>query len=135
MVVTVIVVGAAFVFSLLFIEKLFAFISLMFLVFYTFHKNQEEKVLNSVVKVFAVAFKTVLITTCIILSVFSLSLVDKFEIIMLNEFFNSIDMIENKSWEYMWNAKSLDFDVAYSLIAVFIKNMYFILFLKYLLSY
>lgn len=121
MVITVIVVGAAFSFTLLFVEKLFAFISLMFLVFYSFHKNQEEKVLGAIVKVFAVAFKTVLITTCIILSVFSLALVDKFEIVMLNEFFNSIDMIENQSWDYMFSEGTNPLPI----ISLFIKKYVF----------
>lgn len=125
MVITVIVVGGAFAFTLLFIEKLYAFMALMFLIFYTFHKNQEEKVLSAIVKVFAVAFKTVLITICVVLSIFALGIVEKFEIVMLNEFFNSLDMIENKSWEHIFNEKSIDNVNIFSISSLFIKKYVF----------
>lgn len=94
------ITGTILIFTLLFIEKLFAFISSMFLLIYAFSKNQEERVGSALAKIFAVAFKTVLIVICVFLSMYSLNLVNSLETIFVESFFKSMDMIENASWAY-----------------------------------
>lgn len=112
--------SAIVVFTLLFIEKLFAFVASMFLLIYAFAKNQEERVSTAIAKIFAIAFKTILIVICVFLSMFSLSLLTNLEYSLLNNFFNSLDAIENASWSYMFS--SFEFSNILGLIKLFFEK-------------
>jgi len=112
--------SAIVVFTLLFIEKLFAFIASMFLLIYAFAKNQEDRVATAIAKIFAIAFKTILIVICVFLSMFSLSLLTNLEYSLLNNFFNSLDAIENASWSYMFS--SFEFSNILGLIKLFFEK-------------
>lgn len=104
MITVTLIVGSILVFTLLFIEKLFAFFAAMFLLIYAFSKNQEERMSTAIAKIFAVAFKTILIVMCIFLSLYSLNLVGSLEMIFVESFFKSMDMIENASWANIANS-------------------------------
>ena len=123
MIMVSLMVGTILVFTLLFIEKLFAFVSSMFLLMYVFSKNQEERVSGAIAKIFAVAFKTVLVVICIFLSLYSLSLVDSLELIFVESFFKSMDSIENASWAY--KLKEFDLSNMTTLIMVFLQKYVF----------
>jgi len=125
LVVVTLITGSVLIFTLLFIEKLFAFVSSMFLLIYAFSKNQEERISSAVAKIFVVAFKTILIVICIFLAMYSLSLVDSLEMIFVESFFKSMDMIENSSWEYMFSTGSLDIPQYYVLVGLFFKKYIF----------
>uniref|UniRef100_UPI0040473211 hypothetical protein n=1 Tax=Aliarcobacter sp. TaxID=2321116 RepID=UPI0040473211 len=113
----IILTSTIFMFVMLFIEKLFAFISSMFLLIYVFSTNQQERVSGAIAKIIAISFKTVLIVICVFLSMFSLFLVSYFEILSLNTFFSSMDSIENAAWSYSFS--TIDFSNILSLIKLF----------------
>jgi|GEM_PF-3786512 len=92
------IVGSILIFTLLFIEKLFAFVASMFLLIYAFAKNQEERLTTAFAKIFAVAFKTILIVVCVFLAIYSIDLVNSLEILFVESFFTTMDTIENASW-------------------------------------
>lgn len=123
------IVGSILVFTLLFIEKLFAFVASLFLLIYAFSKNQEERLTSAIAKIFAVAFKTILIVVCIFLSLYSLDLVNSLEIIFIESFFTSMDSIENASWGAIFSGGvDANLDGAYSvwtLLTFFFKKYIF----------
>ncbi|RXJ62886.1 hypothetical protein CRV06_08610 [Halarcobacter anaerophilus] len=117
------VTGSVLLFTLLVIEKLFAFISSMFLLIYAFAKNQEERMSTAFAKIIAVYAKTILIVVCIFLSMYSLNLVNTLEMLFIESFFKSMDMIENASWDYAY--KELNLKLAFNLIILFFKKYIF----------
>ncbi|RXJ69496.1 hypothetical protein CRV08_01990 [Halarcobacter ebronensis] len=123
MITVTLIVGSILIFTLLFIEKLFAFVSSMFLLIYVFSKNQEERVSTAIAKIFAVAFKTVLIVVCIVMSLFALSLVNNLETVFIESFFKSMDMIENASWRY--KLQSYDLSNLFALMTLFLQKYLF----------
>ncbi|ABB44904.1 hypothetical protein Suden_1627 [Sulfurimonas denitrificans DSM 1251] len=120
LVMTIFLGSAILVFTLLFVEKLFAFVASMFLLIYAFAKNQEERMGVAFAKIIAIAFKTILIVVCVILSMFSISLLNFLEFSLLNNVFNSLDSIENASWSYMFS--SFEFSNLFSLIKLFLDK-------------
>ena len=133
MITVVLITGSILVFTLLFIEKLFAFVASMFLLIYAFAKNQEDRIATAIAKIFAVAFKTILIVICIFLSLYSLSLVSSLELVFVESFFKSMDMIENVSWSYVFSGASLsgagealsNAGVVFGMISFFFKKYIF----------
>lgn len=129
MVTVTLIVGSILIFTLLFIEKLFAFVASMFLLIYAFAKNQEDRVATAIAKIFAVAFKTILIVICIFLAMYSLELVSSLELIFVESFFKSMDMIENASWSYLapWNGglTNAPWDTIFVMISFFFKKYIF----------
>ncbi|MCD6257971.1 MAG: hypothetical protein J7J31_00045 [Helicobacteraceae bacterium] len=123
LIITTLIVGSLMLFLLLFIEKLFAFISSIFLIIFAFSKNQEERITAAIGKIMVVAFKTVLIVICVFLGLYSFSLVNTFEMIFVEHFFNSMDSIENASWAY----KIAEFDVSniMTMIGLFFQKYIF----------
>lgn len=117
------VTGSVLLFTLLVIEKLFAFVSSMFLLIYAFAKNQEERMSSAFAKIIAVFAKTILIVVCIFLSMYSLSLVTSLEMLFIESFFKSMDMIENASWEYV--GSQLDISKVFTLAIFFFKKYIF----------
>ncbi|MGD9554410.1 MAG: hypothetical protein AB7D96_02200 [Arcobacteraceae bacterium] len=131
MITVTLIVGSILVFTLLFVEKLFAFFAAMFLLIYAFSKNQEERMSTAIAKIFAVAFKTILIVMCIFLSLYSLNLVGSLEMIFVESFFKSMDMIENASWTNIGSMSNSLNDVigwnglGWTLITFFFKKYIF----------
>lgn len=123
LIITTLTVGSLMLFLLLFIEKLFAFVASIFLIIFAFSKNQEERITAALGKIFVVGFKTVLIVVCVFLGMYSLGLVSTFEMLFIENYFNSMDMIENASWAY----KISEFDVSniMTLISLFFQKYIF----------
>ncbi|ABB44990.1 hypothetical protein Suden_1715 [Sulfurimonas denitrificans DSM 1251] len=90
----------------------------MFLLIYAFAKNQEDRVATAMAKIFAVAFKTILIVVCIFLAMYSLNLVSSLELIFVESFFKSMDMIENASWGYVFSGASLSGELANNIVVI-----------------
>lgn len=121
MVFIVLIAGSILAFTLLFVEKIFAFISVIFLIIHAFGKNQEEAVSASIGRIAAVAFKTIILVVCIILAIFSISLISSLENIFVNTFFNAMDSLENQSWNSIGVS---DLNIL-SLISLFMKKYIF----------
>lgn len=101
MVLVTLMLGSLCVFLVNFIEKLFAFISTLFWIIWTFNARAEERLISSFSKLIAIAAKTILIVVCAILTMFMISLIDTFQHIMVNSFFSVMDTMENASWDYL----------------------------------
>ncbi|MCK9532672.1 MAG: hypothetical protein M0R77_19470 [Gammaproteobacteria bacterium] len=134
------IVGALMLFILLFIEKLFAFISSLFLIMYAFSNNQAERLQAAAAKIFIVGFKTVLIVICIIMGMYAFVLVNTFEMIFVESFFKTMDTIENASWAIQME----DFSMSniMSLVEIFFSKYIFygvakfsFMFLKLILAF
>ena len=117
--------GSVLLFTLLVVEKLFAFVSSMFLLIYAFAKNQEERMTSAFAKIIAVFAKTILIVVCIFLSMYSLNLVTSLEMIFVESFFKSMDMIENATWEYRLSQFDIGLMDAVSMMSFFFKKYIF----------
>jgi len=90
LVLVVMITSSILAFTLLFLQKFWAFMSVIFIPIYAFHPKQEEKVIAAAGKIIAVAFKTVLLTITMFLVIFSLSLFETLELRLVNDFFVTI---------------------------------------------
>ncbi|MDO8453806.1 MAG: hypothetical protein Q7S59_04485 [Sulfurimonas sp.] len=91
----VFVVSGVLAFILLALSKLWAFFAVLFLVIYAFSPNQEEKIYSSLGRVISTAFRTVLLTVSMFLAIWSLSLVDSLQHILLMDFFSNMSVIND----------------------------------------
>lgn len=86
-VIVLMVVGGILAFIMLTLQKLYVFISVIFLAIWAFHPQQTEKILSAVTKVMTVSFKTVLLVVSMFLLLFSMSLLDSLQYRLINDFF------------------------------------------------
>ena len=93
MVLVVLITGSLLAFMVLALQKLWTFMATIFLVIYTFHSNQEEKVSASIAKMIAIAFKSVLLVVSIFVAIYSISLLDGLQALLVNSFFNNMGVL------------------------------------------
>lgn len=90
LVLVILISGSLLAFMILAIQKLWTFMATMFLAIYMFHTNQQEKIAQSIGKMIAVAFKGVLLVVSVFLAIYTISLLDSLQAILINDFFNNM---------------------------------------------
>ncbi|RLA84875.1 MAG: hypothetical protein DRG78_00120 [Epsilonproteobacteria bacterium] len=97
-------------FTVLSLQKLWTFFATMFLAIHIFSDKQTEKISASIGKMMATAFKNVLLVISIFLAIYSMSLIDSFEAILVNGFFSNMDTLYHANKDSIissWNPMKL----------------------------
>lgn len=102
------VAGGTIAFLLLFIQKMWSFISLPFLAVWSFHKNQHEKIMDGMAKVIVLSIKSILLVISIYLSLFTLSMAEQFQTIMMSFFLDTLpsDVLVEPQKGWFWDTWS-----------------------------
>lgn len=104
-VILTLICSAIISFILLTLHKLWGFFALAFLPIWAFHENQESKIMDALSRILIVAFKTILLVVTLFLAIWSMSLAQNMEDILLGTFFNnmqagvaSVGVMEDAPW-------------------------------------
>jgi len=100
----VFITGGILAFIILTLQKLWTFFAVLFVIIYAFSPNQEEKIAGVLGKMGATAFKTVLLVVSMFIAIWSLSLVDSMEHILVNDFFSNMQNLVDAPIGYLEEA-------------------------------
>lgn len=95
LVLVVLISGSLLAFLILAIQKLWAFVATIFVSAHLFSANQQEKVGSSLAKILNLSFKSILLVVSVFVAIYSISLLDTLQAILINDFFNNMETIQN----------------------------------------